>query len=78
MKKIVSVLLIPAFAALLSACGGSEGGTGGAVLAAPGIAVGEPSPGGQVVAADFIKMARDGVCAERRNRLFVIDQKQVL
>lgn len=80
MNKILSAVLFPLAAAMLSACGGG-GGTGTGALTppgGPGIAVGEPSPSSPVVPAGFISMARDAGCADQRNRLFVIDQKLVL
>ena len=81
MKNVLCIAAIPLFATLLSACGGGGGGgpvTAGNALTAPGIAVGEPSPPARVVAADFIRLARESGCSEQRNRLFVIDGKQVL
>lgn len=60
--------------ALLSACGG--GSTMHDQQAAAGIAVGEPDPAG-LATAPFIEMARTSGCSETRNRLFVIDGKQV-
>lgn len=76
MNKVLSAIVLPLAATLLTACGS------GGDAAAPGpqtapIAVGEPSPA-QVVKADFIQMARAGACTELRNRLFIIDQKLVL
>lgn len=50
---------------------GSTGNTGG-----NGIAVGEPNPSALSI-LPFTKMARSAACAETRNRLFVIDGKQV-
>ncbi|MFL6675990.1 MAG: hypothetical protein ACJ8LG_22195 [Massilia sp.] len=44
--------------------------------AGQGIAVGEPN-GGQPVVASFIKLAQEEACTDIRNRLFVIDGKQV-
>lgn len=41
-----------------------------------GVAVGEPAP--SLVMTDFQNMAREASCAENRNRLFIIDGKQVL
>jgi hypothetical protein len=69
-----------AFALLLGACGG--GGEGAASFQAadagrgPGIAVGEPAPSGPA-RDEFIKLARGAECTDIRNRLFVIDNKQV-
>jgi hypothetical protein len=60
--------------ALLSACGG--GGATHDQQASPGIAVGEPPPVA-LATAPFIAMARTASCNETRNRLFVIDGKQV-
>lgn len=44
--------------------------------ASPGIAVGEPNPTA-LATAPFVEMARTAACAETKNRLFVIDGKQV-
>ena len=44
--------------------------------ASPGIAVGEPNPAA-LATAPFVEMARTAACAETKNRLFVIDGKQV-
>lgn len=44
--------------------------------ASAGIAVGEPHPAA-LATAPFIDMARSAACAETKNRLFVIDGKQV-
>ncbi|WP_157202166.1 hypothetical protein [Massilia sp. Root335] len=60
--------------AVLSACGG--GTTTHDRQATPGIAVGEPNPAA-LAKAPFIEMARTSGCNETRNRLFVIDGKQV-
>jgi hypothetical protein len=65
-------------ALLLAACGG--GGAASAPPMAsggPGIAAGEPHPGAPA-RDDFISMAREAPCADQRNRLYVIDGKQVL
>ncbi|MFL6635854.1 MAG: protease complex subunit PrcB family protein [Massilia sp.] len=60
--------------AALSACGG--GSTMHDQQASQGIAVGEPSPAA-LATAPFVDMARNAACAETKNRLFVIDGKQV-
>lgn len=65
-------------ALLLAACGG--GGTAPTPPLAsggPGIAVGEPHPGAPA-RDEFISLAREAQCADQRNRLYVIDGKQVL
>lgn len=59
---------------LLSACGG--GSPVHDRQATPGIAVGAPDPA-TLATAPFIDMARTSGCNETRNRLFVIDGKQV-
>jgi hypothetical protein len=61
-------------AAALAACGG--GSTMHDQQASPGIAVGEPNPTG-LATAPFVEMARTAACAETKNRLYVIDGKQV-
>ncbi|MES2258688.1 MAG: protease complex subunit PrcB family protein [Pseudomonadota bacterium] len=86
MRQRALVFPLPLLAVLLlSACGsGSESGAVSALSPSPGIAVGEPSPSAPVVpappvvaTADFISMARSGGCSDVRNRLYVIDGKQV-
>ena len=74
-SKAVSALLFPLAAVVLTACGGGAAAPGS--KSAP-IAVGEPSPAATVVTADFVSMARAASCSELRNRLFIIDQKEVL
>ncbi len=77
MKHITRCL--PLLGALfLAACGGGGGTTTQtAASGAQGIAVGEPPPGGPVK-EEFIKMARgETACADRFNRLYIIDGKQV-
>lgn len=77
MKQAVSVFG-PAIlaAALLSACGGGgDAGAGGVEL--HGIAVGEPAASAPVARDAFIKMASQPGCNDIRNRLYVIDDKQV-
>jgi hypothetical protein len=63
-----------AVGAALSACGG--GSAMHDQHATPGIAVGEPNPAG-LATAPFIEMARTSGCSGTRNRLFVIDGRQV-
>lgn len=83
MSKIEPVLhALPLIGALLlAACGGG----GGAAPSSPaqtaggsqGVAVGEPHPGAPA-RDEFVALARDAQCADQRNRLYVIDGKQVL
>jgi hypothetical protein len=64
----------------LAACGGggsSSSPSAPATAGGQGIAVGEPAPGEPVREA-FIAQARQAVCTENRNRLFVIDNELVL
>lgn len=64
---------------LLASCGGG-GDVGGPLnqQASPGIAVGEPSPnGGAPATALFVARAQQEACADIRNRLFLIDNRQV-
>jgi hypothetical protein len=75
---ILAALLVGAL--VLGGCGG---GNGAAQMqnqqAGQGVAVGEPNgnqPGSQA-AAGFIKMAQEDSCTDIRNRLFLIDGKQV-
>ncbi|HEY1149523.1 MAG TPA: hypothetical protein VGF27_13170 [Pseudoduganella sp.] len=67
-----------AFALLLAACGGgNDGGMGPLQVAGvSGIAVGEPTPAA-LNRDEFIKLARGASCSDIRNRLFIIDDKQV-
>lgn len=57
----------------LASCGG--GGAAHDQQAGQGVAVGEPN--GVAVSADFIAKAQEAICAEQRNRLFVIDKRMV-
>jgi hypothetical protein len=66
-------------AAGLAACGG--GGGSGAMSdhqSSQDVAVGEPAPGPALVLTDFQAMARQASCADKLNRLFIIDGRQVL
>jgi hypothetical protein len=63
-------------ALLLAGCGGGGTGATPGQQATQGIAVGEPN-GGAPVVSEFIKMAQGQDCAEWKNRLYVIDGKQV-
>lgn len=66
-----------AFALLLAACGGGGEVVPGAMQSSvAGIAVGEPSPTA-LNREEFVKLARGASCSDIRNRLFVIDDKQV-
>jgi len=67
-----------AFALLLAACGGGDGGVSLQADASqrPGIAVGEPAPAGPA-RDEFIKLARGADCTDLANRLFLIDNRQV-
>lgn len=75
-----SLIALPLLAAaLLTGCGGGTGASAvPAPQAAPSIAVGEPSPNGKLDTTEFVAMARAAVCTDVRNRLFVIDEKQVM
>jgi hypothetical protein len=72
---------LPLVGALLAA--GLAGCGGGGSAAAPdrqatqGVAVGEPAPTALAL-GDFKNLAREGICSETRNRLFVIDGTLVL
>jgi len=65
-------------AAGLAGCGGGSGSQPDrqAGQLTQGVAVGEPAPGPAM--NDFQAMARNAICTETRNRLFIIDGKQVL
>ena len=66
-------------ALLLSSCGGGGDGAGlPDQQASPGVIVGQPAPAASTIPAElFFTRAREEVCANTRNRLFVIDGKQV-
>jgi hypothetical protein len=64
-------------AALLTGCGGGGSSTQPPQQAGS-ITVGEPAPGAKLDTAEFVVMARSASCNDLRNRLFVIDEKQVL
>jgi hypothetical protein len=67
-------------ALVLAACGGGNG-TSHAPTQQPAPPVSLPPPGdapaGAPVAADFIKLAQAANCSDIKNRLFMIDNKQV-
>jgi hypothetical protein len=68
---------LPVAGVLLAALAGCGAGSG----AQPDRQAGQVSQGGEPAAlatTDFQAMARDASCSENRNRLFVIDGKQVL
>ena len=64
-------------AVLLTACGGGGGPASTPVITAPGIQIGEPTPGAFATAA-FVAKARVEHCSELRNKLYVIDNRMVL
>jgi hypothetical protein len=70
---------LPVAAVLLAGLAGCGGGSASQPdrQASQSIAVGEPAPG-TLALADFLAMAREASCTENRNRLFIIDGKQVL
>lgn len=73
-----SLIALPLLAAaLLTACGGGSTSTQPPQQAGS-IAVGEPAPGAKLDTAEFVTMARSASCNDLRNRLIVIDEKQVL
>jgi hypothetical protein len=65
-------------AAALAGCGGGTGAQPArqAERFSQGVAVGEPAPT-PVAMSDFQNMAREAICTETRNRLYIIDGKQV-
>jgi hypothetical protein len=64
-------------ALVVAGCGGGSGTSATpSQQASQGITVGEPN-GGAPVVSEFIKMAQGDACADMKNRLFVIDGKQV-
>jgi len=74
-----TISVVPMLAALLLAgCGGGNNAviTSDSRQAGPGVGIGEPN-GGAPVISEFVKMAQDETCADSRNRLFLIDGKQV-
>ncbi len=73
-----SLIALPLLAAaLLTGCGGSSSSTQPPQQAGS-IAVGEPAPGSKLDTTEFVVMARAASCNDLRNRLLVIDEKQVL
>lgn len=64
---------------LLSSCGGGSDVAGlPDQQASPGVTVGQPAPAASTIPAElFFTRAREEECANTRNRLFVIDGKQV-
>lgn len=63
---------------LLSSCGGGDVAGLPDQQASPGVIVGQPAPAASTIPAElFFTRAREEVCANTRNRLFVIDGKQV-
>jgi hypothetical protein len=62
----------------LAGCGGGSGAQPDRLAGqvSQGVAVGEPAPA--LVMSDFQNLAREASCTENRNRLFIIDGKQVL
>lgn len=67
---------LPLAAAVLAAGCGGGATVGDPVVRGQGIAVGEPN-GGLAVTSEFVKVAASSACTEFRNRLFLIDGKQV-
>lgn len=65
--------------ALLSSCGGgSDVASPPGQQASPGVIVGQAPPAASTIPAElFFTLAREEACANTRNRLFVIDGKQV-
>jgi hypothetical protein len=79
MKTLERGCIAALLAIAVAGCGGGNGGVAKspqAAQASNGIAVGEPNPAA-LATAPFIEMARTSGCNETRNRLFVIDGKQV-
>jgi hypothetical protein len=74
---------LPFAGALLAGLAGCGGGGSDAQSArqagqsTQGVAVGEPAPTALAM-SDFQNMAREAICTETRNRLYIIDGKQVL
>jgi hypothetical protein len=65
-------------AAGLAGCGGGTGAESArqAEKSSQGVVVGEPAPA-PLAMTDFQNMAREAICTETRNRLYIIDGKQV-
>ena len=72
--KSINALAVLALAAVLAGCGGS-----GTSVAQHSQQAGQVSTGGDTgpVAADFIKVAQQEPCGDIRNRLYLIDGKEV-
>ena len=83
MAKFQAAALLPLGVALmLAGCGGSGSTVMSERQAGSGVAIGQPAPApspapATLATAEFSAMAREGVCADTRNRLFVIDGKSV-
>jgi hypothetical protein len=85
MAKFQAAVLLPLGVALaLAGCGGSASTVMSERQAGSAVAIAQPAPAPAaspapvtLATAEFSAMARDGVCADTRNRLFVIDGKQV-
>jgi hypothetical protein len=69
---------VPMLAAMVVlGCGGSDSEPAGrSRQAAQGVAVGEPK-GGAPVVSEFVKIAQQESCSDLKNRLYLIDGKQV-
>jgi hypothetical protein len=65
-----------AVALLLAGCGGGGGDVAPDRQAGQGVAVGEPN-GAMPLASEFVTMAQNAICADQRNRLFMIDKRMV-
>jgi hypothetical protein len=87
MAKFRTAVLLPLGVALvltltLAGCGGSASTVMSERQAGSGVAIAQPAPSpvpvpATLATAEFSAMARDGACADTRNRLFVIDGKGV-
>jgi hypothetical protein len=77
--KQMKILGTALLAAALAGCGGGSGGMTDRLAGqvSEGIAVGEPAPTALAM-GEFQAMAREGICIDIRNRLFIIDGTQVL
>jgi hypothetical protein len=76
LSKYFAGFVALAGALTLAGCGGANGAIAQDKQAGQGVAVGAPN-GALPVASDFIATAQAAVCADQRNRLFVIDKRMV-
>lgn len=75
-KDLIGTVTLAAALALAGCGGGSGAEPAPDKQAGQGVAVGEPN-GAMPVTADFVARAQEAICADQRNRLFMIDKRMV-